>query len=555
MIREGKVVIVDEFTGRLMPGRRFSDGLHQALEAKENVRIERENQTLGSITFQNYFRMYAKLAGMTGTAATEAVEFEKIYKLETAVIPTNEECIRYDNADAIYKSEKGKFRAVAKKVAEHHKKGLPVLVGTISIEKSEHLSNMLRRENLNHTVLNAKYHEKEAEIITRAGQPGAITIATNMAGRGTDIVLGEGVAAKGGLQVIGTERHESRRVDNQLRGRCARQGDPGASHFFISLEDDLMRIFGSDRLKGMMDRLGMEEEEEIRHPLVSRAIEQAQKRVEGRNFDIRKHLLEYDNVMNRQREIIYEERKLVLESKDLGEHMLDMTREVVEGLEAEHMTSGSAEEDKGEKTFLDAVAKKFGISLKKLEGKSEEPRQVLGYVMEELEHAYKEKRERLTPETMLYLERSILLQVIDAKWKDHLKSLDDLREGIGLRAYGQRDPLIEYKKEAFDLFDAMSHSIKEESTEFVFRIDVVKAERMRSVFEGEQNMIHEETSAFQGGGGVQAEEAASSEGPLPPPRRRPAGQAAPIKRETPKVGRNDPCPCGSGKKYKKCCGA
>ncbi len=560
MIRDGKVVIVDEFTGRLMPGRRFSDGLHQALEAKEGVKIERENQTLGTITFQNYFRMYKKLAGMTGTALTEAVEFEKIYKLDTVVMPTNRSVKRIDSADSIYKTENGKFRAVVQEIAKMHKEGRPVLVGPISIEKSEHLSTLLKRENLNHTVLNAKYHEKEAEIISRAGQEAGITIATNMAGRGTDIVLGVGVAAKGGLHVIGTERHESRRIDNQLRGRTARQGDPGSSQFFISLEDDLMRIFGSDRLKTMMDRMGMSEDEEIRHGLVSRAIEQAQKRVEGRNFDIRKHLLEYDDVMNRQREIIYDERRLILESQDLDEHVLDMTAEVVAELEKqsflENAPGEEMEEDAKEAAFFTSLYRKFGVSLDDLKGETGDSETRIELVVEKLQKAYQEKKTHLTAETLLYLEKSILLQVIDSKWKDHLRSLDDLREGIGLRAYGQRDPLIEYKKEAFDLFGAMAGSIKQDGVEFIFRVDVVKAEKMRSVFEGSQNLIHEEKGVFEGLAPEEAERISSEEttfsrsGPQAPEKK-----LEPIHRDAPKVGRNDPCPCGSGKKYKKCHGA
>jgi len=547
MIQDGKVVIVDEFTGRLMPGRRFSDGLHQALEAKEGVKIERENQTLGSVTFQNYFRMYSKLAGMTGTAVTEAVEFEKIYKLDTVVIPPNQERQRTDQADAIYKTEQGKFNAVVGEIAEKHKEGRPVLVGTISIEKSEYLSTLLKRENLNHTVLNAKYHEKEAEIISRAGQSGAITIATNMAGRGTDIVLGEEVPGKGGLHIVGTERHESRRIDNQLRGRCARQGDLGSSQFFLSLEDDLMRVFGSDKLKGVMDRMGMSEDEEIKHGLVSRAIEQAQKRVESRNFDIRKHLLEYDDVMNRQREIIYEERRTVLESENLDDHVLEMTEEVVRGMESQFAGGESQEPEEAGKEFLKALSQKFGISFEELQEKGGDSEERVALVMEKLKGVYEEKKNHLTPPVLTFLEKSILLQVIDSKWKDHLRSLDDLREGIGLRAYGQRDPLIEYKKEAFDLFEAMTDSIKQEGTEFIFRVDVVKAEKVKSVFEGQQKLIHKEDRAFSGQI-AQGEEAG-------PSKRREEEPEAPFHREEPKVGRNDPCPCGSGKKYKKCHGA
>jgi preprotein translocase subunit SecA len=558
MIRDGKVVIVDEFTGRLMPGRRFSDGLHQALEAKEGVKIERENQTLGTVTFQNYFRMYKKLAGMTGTALTEAVEFEKIYKLDTIVMPTNKTIRRIDSSDSIYKTERGKFRAVVKEIAKMHKEGRPVLVGTISIEKSERLSDMLKRENLSHTVLNAKYHEKEAEIVARAGQPGVITIATNMAGRGTDIVLGLGVAEKGGLHVVGTERHEARRIDNQLRGRCARQGDPGTSQFFISLEDDLMRIFGSDRLKGMMDRLGMSEDEEIQHGLVSRAIEQAQKRVEGRNFDIRKHLLEYDDVMNRQREIIYDERKLVLETENLDEHVLDMTAEVVGATQQQFFSGNDSESDEDpEDAYFNAVYRKFGHAMGDLKGQASDSEYRVELVMERLKQIYEEKKKHLGPEAFLYLERSILLQIIDTKWKDHLRSLDDLREGIGLRAYGQRDPLVEYKKEAFDLFEAMSDSIKQEGTELIFRVDVVRAEKMKSVFEGEQKFIHEEQNVFESRLAPEEMERMGSETSVLPGMRREAREAEPqtVRRDAPKVGRNDPCPCGSGKKYKKCHGA
>jgi preprotein translocase subunit SecA len=556
IVKEGKVIIVDEFTGRLMPGRRFSDGLHQALEAKESVPIERENQTLGTITFQNYFRMYKKLAGMTGTAATEAVEFEKIYKLDTIVIPTNKTNQRADAPDAVYKNEHGKFKAVVKEIAKMHKEGRPVLVGTVSIDKSERISDLLKRENLPHTVLNAKYHEKEAEIVARAGQPAAITIATNMAGRGTDIVLGEAVAEKGGLHVIGTERHEARRIDNQLRGRCARQGDPGTSQFFISLEDDLMRLFGSDKLKNIMDTFGMSDEEEIRHGLVSRAIEQAQKRVEARNFDIRKHLLEYDDVMNRQREIIYDERKLVLESESIDQHVLDMTEEVAQTIEAQFLgENASKEEDDPEGKFLNSLQEKFGYSMEPLKEEvfDKETRSIA--VMEHLKKIYEEKKSRLTNELFQYLQRSILLQVIDTKWKDHLRSLDDLREGIGLRAYGQRDPLVEYKREAFDLFEAMSDSVKQEAVELIFRVDVVKADKMQSVFGGDQQLIHEEKTAFEGPGAQDTESPGGASEIFSGAPAVPTQKLQPVHRATPKVGRNEPCPCGSGKKYKKCCGA
>jgi len=560
MVKDGKVEIVDEFTGRLMPGRRFSDGLHQALEAKEGVNIERENQTLGSVTFQNYFRMFDKLGGMTGTALTEAVEFEKIYKLEVLAIPPNKVCQREDIPDGIYKNAHGKYSAVVRTVKEMHTQGRPVLVGTISIEKSEYLSNALRKENLNHTVLNAKFHEKEAEIISRAGQEGAITIATNMAGRGTDIVLGEGVADKGGLHVIGTERHESRRIDNQLRGRCGRQGDPGSTQFFISLEDDLMRVFGGEKIMTMMDSLGLEDDEEISHGLVSKAIEKAQKRVESRNFDIRKHLLEYDDVMNRQREIIYDERRLILQSDDLDEHVMDMAEELIAEAEGMYLQGEGDEGDEdNETTFFKSLSQKFGVDLIPLNESLKDTREFAKEVLTHIEQVYQKRKDTFTSETMLHLERSILLQVIDGKWKDHLRSLDDLREGIGLRAYGQRDPLMEYKKEAFQMFDAMTSSIKQEAVEFIFRVDVVKAEEMRAVFSGDQTLVHEEQEVF-GGGVTPAEEKRLSEAAHPASE--PTGQpvdtgvpAAPIKRTEEKVGRNDPCPCGSGKKYKKCHGS
>ena len=545
MIKDNKVVIVDEFTGRLMPGRRWSDGLHQAVEARENLAIERENQTLATITFQNYFRMYEKLAGMTGTAATEAVEFDKIYKLDVVVIPTNQPCVRQDFADCIYRTEKEKFNAVVEEIKTLHEASQPVLVGTVSIEKSERLSQMLNRKGLPHTVLNAKYHEKEAEIIAKAGQAAAITIATNMAGRGTDIVLGPGVAQKGGLYVMGTERHEARRVDNQLRGRCGRQGDPGTSKFYISLEDDLMRIFGSERISGIMQRLGMEEGEEIQHPLVSKAIETAQKRVEVRNFEIRKHLLEYDDVMNRQREIIYGERDRVLKGENIREHIFEMMEYYVDGLLLVYLDPDLREEEKRPQELVRELQEKFGISdpgfpidttadLAELKEK----------ILEKAKAKYEGRETMFGRERMAFLERYILLQVIDSKWKEHLHSLDDLREGIHLRAYGQRDPLVEYKREAFILFDEVVENIKSDTIEFIFKVAAVREEKMVGTFQRTpQQFLHPE-----------AEKITAAAGPAPSAR--PAAPAPqPVHRNQAKVGRNDPCPCGSGKKYKKCHGA
>lgn len=553
VVKDGEVVIVDEFTGRLMPGRRFSDGLHQALEAKENVRIERENQTLATVTFQNYFRMYKKLAGMTGTAETEAVEFEKIYKLEVVVIPTNRPMIRTNYPDCIYRTEREKFKAVSDEITALHKEGRPVLVGTISIEKSEHLSELLKRRNLPHSVLNAKYHEQEAEIIARAGQPNAVTISTNMAGRGTDIVLGEGVAQKGGLHVIGTERHEARRIDNQLRGRSGRQGDPGSSKFFLSLEDDLMRIFGSDRIGGLMQKLGMEEGQEIQHPLVTKAIAQAQRRVEARNFDIRKMLLEYDNVMNRQREVIYEERKRALENSDLKEHVFEMVEEVLESIMQEYLSEALRVEDRDEDKFFEIFKNKFGLDASDQKGKYLPYEALEEELLERIKAHYEEKEKRVTPPVMNYLTRYVLLQLIDSKWKDHLYSIDNLKEGIHLRAYGQRDPLVEYSREAFDMFEGMIESIKQEAVEFIFKAEPVSTAETARVFQAsEQEFVHPNS--------VRATQYSAPEAGMPEEESVSAtltGRApAPVtqRRAMPKVGRNEPCPCGSGKKYKKCHG-
>ncbi len=561
VIKDDEILIVDEFTGRLMPGRRFSDGLHQALEAKEGVEIRRENQTLATVTFQNYFRMYKKLGGMTGTAATESVEFDKIYKLDVVVMPPNRPCVRIDSADCIYRTEKEKFDAVVREVAEEHKKGRPVLVGTISIEKSERLSRMLQKINLPHVVLNAKYHEKEAEIVAQAGQPGVVTIATNMAGRGTDIVLGPGVADKGGLTVIGTERHEARRIDNQLRGRCGRQGDPGSSKFFIAMEDELMRLFGSDRISSMMQRLGMQEGDEIQHPLVSRAMETAQKRVEAHNFEIRKHLLEYDDVMNRQRELIYGERDLVLKGspEELKKHVLQMVENVVEALVLTYINPDIREENKDPEGLITALSEKFGAGFREVVEKNLDDMDALLEALEEKVGEQLELREReFGPERMQYLVRYILLQVIDTKWKEHLYGLDNLREGIGLRAYGQRDPLVEYKREAFDMFDQMTDSIKEEAVELLFRVQQVhEVKPANPIEELKAEYLHPEAglSESKGASSMKLPRGMGTPSPFSPRSEAPDNQApTPIKRVLDKVGRNDPCPCGSGKKYKKCCG-
>ncbi len=548
VVKDGEVIIVDEFTGRMMPGRRYSDGLHQALEAKEGVKVEEENQTLATITFQNYFRIYEKLAGMTGTAQTEAQEFHEIYKLNAVVVPTNRPMARTNFADRIYRTEREKFNAAVDEIAECHKKGQPVLVGTVSIEKSEQLSSLLRRAHVLHNVLNAKYHEMEAEIIRQAGQRSAVTIATNMAGRGTDIVLGEGVKDLGGLHVLGTERHEARRIDNQLRGRSGRQGDPGSSRFYLAMEDDLLRIFGSERIAGMMQRMGMEEGQEIEHPLISRAIENAQRRVEGRNFEIRKQLLEYDNVMNKQREVIYAERKKVLEGEDLREHFLGMIEEVVDGM----LEGYSPEKENAFKSLNDLVRKIFPLSLDGLENAVGDS--LADEIIGRAKAAYEEKEKEISAEFMRHLERSILLDVVDAKWKEHLRNTDTLREGIGLRAYGQKDPLVEYKREVFEAFQDMIQAIKEDSLGFIFHVQPVSPEKMLQTPVKKKSVplqfLHPDaTNAAR----------RSALAPVPEEQARPQvfnglQSVQPAQTHGEKVGRNDPCPCGSGKKYKKCHG-
>ncbi len=523
IVKDGQVIIVDEFTGRLMPGRRYSDGLHQALEAKEGVRIENENQTLATITFQNYFRMYRKLAGMTGTADTEAEEFKKIYNLDVVIIPTHRKMIRVDHPDVIYKTAEEKFQAVVEEIKDCHQRGQPVLVGTTSIEKSELLSRMLKREGIRHEVLNAKHHEKEAQIVAQAGQLGMVTIATNMAGRGTDIVLGPGVVERGGLHIIGTERHEARRIDNQLRGRAGRQGDPGSSRFYLSLEDDLLRIFGGDRLKSLMERFGMEDGQPIEAQMVSNAIERAQRRVEAHNFDIRKHLLEYDNVMNKQREVIYAQRRQILSGENLEEDLLEMAEELVEDLVAEH-TQDRIAEDWDLKGLQDAFQRQFGFRPDLVQADGD----LTDYLTDLVRRRLEQKKSELGPELFRHLQQMVMLQIVDNHWKEHLLSMDHLRDGIGLRGYAQKDPLREYQREGYDMFMDLIHRIKADTVGALFHLQV---------------RPHQE----------------------PPPEARPApaqlayshgGDAAPqpVNRKDKKVGRNAPCPCGSGKKYKKCCG-
>lgn len=524
VVKEGEVIIVDEFTGRLMFGRRYSDGLHQAIEAKEGVKIERESQTLASITFQNYFRMYKKLAGMTGTAKTEEEEFRKIYGLDVIVIPTHNPVVREDLPDVIYKTKRAKYKAVIADIAERHAKGQPILVGTTSIAQSEDLSAQLKRQGVPHNVLNAKYHEKEAEIVAQAGQSGAVTIATNMAGRGTDIVLGEGVPNLGGLHIIGTERHESRRIDNQLRGRSGRQGDPGSSRFYLSLEDDLMRLFGSENIASIMDKLGMEEDEPIEHPLITKSIEQAQKKVEARNFDIRKHVLEYDDVMNQQREIIYGQRRQILMGDNLKENIFHMVEKMAErGMElyANEKVYPEEWDYKGLIEFCEGFFVPAG-ELKKdaLEKLSREELQE--HIITAATGSYEAREALFGTDNMRELEKVVMLKVVDTKWMDHLDAMDMLREGIGLRAYGQKNPLIEYKIEAYDMFQQMIEHIQEDIVRYIYRVNIVTQPEDR----------------LQQAHAAHGEDAAT--------------KAPTVNKD--QIGRNDPCPCGSGKKYKKCCG-
>jgi preprotein translocase subunit SecA len=574
VVKDGEVIIVDEFTGRLMPGRRWSDGLHQAVEAKEGVKIANENQTLASVTFQNYFRMYKKLAGMTGTADTEAGEFAKIYNLDVNVVPTNRSMIRKDYADVVFRTEKEKFTAIVEEIKDCHERGQPVLVGTISIEKSERLAGYLSRNGIKHNVLNAKFHEKEAEIIAQAGRKGAVTIATNMAGRGTDILLGgnadflfkrilyqddtltetrkqeifaeikadcekdkEAVVAAGGLHILGTERHESRRIDNQLRGRAGRQGDPGSSRFYLSLEDDLMRIFASERVSQMMLKLGMEEGVPIEHGMVTRAIANAQKKVEAHNFEVRKQLLEYDDVMNKQREVIYQHRHAVLAGEHIQQDIHDMMRDLVNAFVETYCPADQYQEEWDYNGLGEALQGQFALDITEGKGSVADHFKDVGRdamieeIQSQVRRAYDHKEQELGSELMRYLEKMLLLQVIDHHWKDHLLGMDHLRDGIGLRGYGQKDPLIEYKREGFDMFSSMMERIKSDVLERMFRVQAVRGEQPPP----------------------------PAPEPIPPPRMvlnrsdEPATQT--VHSQGDKTGRNDPCPCGSGKKYKKCHGA
>ncbi|MCC5468041.1 preprotein translocase subunit SecA [Pelosinus baikalensis] len=530
VVKDGEVVIVDEFTGRLMFGRRYSDGLHQSIEAKEGVKVERESQTLASITFQNYFRMYNKLSGMTGTAKTEEAEFRKIYKLDVITIPTNKEVSRTDLPDVIYKTTGAKYRAVVNSIVERHAKGQPVLVGTTSIVQSEHLSDMLKKKDVPHNVLNAKYHEMEAQIIAQAGQPGAVTIATNMAGRGTDIVLGEGVADMGGLHIIGTERHESRRIDNQLRGRAGRQGDPGSSHFFLSLEDDLMRLFGSDNIATIMDKLGMEEDEPIEHSLITRSIEQAQKKVEGRNFDMRKHVLEYDDVMNQQREVIYGQRRQILTGEDMKENIFHMIEKLINrGMElfADEKLYPEDWNTQGLVEYCeDIFAPEGQLKAEKLGNLSRTELQE--ELLKVATDSYNAREALFGSDNMREMEKVVMLKVVDSKWMEHLDAMDMLREGISLRSYGQRDPLIEYKIEAYDMFQQLIDIIQEDIVKYIYRVNIVAPPEDRL----------QQAHATHG----EEEEAKEQKAQQPI-----------VNAE--QIGRNDLCPCGSGQKYKKCCGA
>ena len=562
VIKDNEVIIVDEFTGRLMPGRRWSDGLHQAIEAKEGVKIASENQTLATITFQNYFRMYKKLAGMTGTAETEAEEFAKIYNLDVLVVPTNKPMIRVDNPDSVYKSERGKFNAVINEIADCHKRGQPVLVGTISIEKSEVLSAMLKKKGIPHSVLNAKYHEREAEIVAQAGRSQSVTIATNMAGRGTDIVLGgnpEGIArdilgdkkdftneeyeaalnkakdlcmkdrekvlSLGGFHILGTERHESRRIDNQLRGRSGRQGDPGTSRFYLSLEDDLMRIFGSERIAGLMGKLGMDESQPIEHRMISKAIENAQKKVEAHNFDIRKHLIEYDDVMNKQRTEIYSFRRDILAGEGLKDKIMEMSENVLNEFLNAYCPEDKHPEEwdmKGLKEIL------YGYFLITTEAEAQAFDELYEKLVQDIKLVYENKEKEIGADMFRQLERYILLQVVDSQWKDHLLGMDHLKEGIGLRGYAQRDPLVEYKKEAFEVFAGMSDRVASEVVNRLFKVQIAREENL------ERKMVLKPARVQYGRG----------EG----------GEKPQTVVKDRKVGRNDPCICGSGKKFKKCCG-
>lgn len=593
IVKDGEVLIVDEFTGRIMYGRRYNNGLHQAIEAKERVKIADESKTLATITFQNYFRMYGKLSGMTGTAMTEENEFQEIYKLDVIEIPTNKPMIRKDNSDIIYKNEDAKFRAVIKDIKESHEKGQPVLVGTVSISKSEKLSNLLNKEGIPHVVLNAKYHEKEAEIVAQAGKPGAVTIATNMAGRGTDIMLGgnseylakqemrklnyskeqieqatafnetddkeildarnkfrelekkydeqikdekQKVIEAGGLKIIGTERHESRRIDNQLRGRSGRQGDPGESRFYIGLDDDLMKIFGGNTISKVYNTLGADEDMPIESKLISKSVESAQKKVEDRNFSIRKHVLQYDDVMNTQREIIYKQRRDVLDGENLKENILKMMNSSIENLVAVYT---SDVENVNKEAFIQDIKMSFDIDeLDSLKQEKINPEDIINELKEKVNNIYESKEKEFGEEDLRELERVVMLKVVDQKWMDHIDNMDELKNGIGLRAYGQKDPVVQYRIEGFDMFDEMIEDIKNEVSKILLHI-----QKKEGVTRKETSQI---TNASLEDTAINLVDGKLSE--------KEGGMNKTVVNQGPKVGRNDLCPCGSGKKYKNCCG-
>ncbi|HDR03620.1 MAG TPA: preprotein translocase subunit SecA [Candidatus Marinimicrobia bacterium] len=548
VVQDGKVQIVDEFTGRVLPGRRYSDGLHQAIEAKENVRIEGENQTLATITIQNYFRMYDKLAGMTGTALTEADEFAEIYKLEVVSIPTHKPVAREDADDQIYKTKREKYKAIIDEIERCYKKGQPALVGTVSVDVSETLSRILRRTRIPHNVLNAKQHQREAEIVIRAGQRGAITIATNMAGRGTDIKISDEVRGLGGLRIIGTERHESRRIDLQLRGRSGRQGDPGSSVFFLSLEDDLMRLFNSERISKIMDRVGIEEGEVITHPMVSKSIERAQKKVEERNFSIRKHLLEYDDVMNKQREVIYDRRSYALMGGKLQEEIHTMMEEYIETIIDKFTDDNTPDDWDWDGLRQEAISVLLvDIRPERLDAVNLE--NLKDYLLRKAKENYQRKREIIPSEIMSDLERWATLRTIDEHWKEHLYELDSVKEGIGLQAYGQKDPLIMYKKEAYSLFGKLLDRINRDTLRILFQTEI-RRERTAPQLQLRQARINSQRQAPVQVPGAMVSQAQESQA-----RAAQRGKAQPYKRDGEKVGRNDPCPCGSGKKFKHCHGA
>lgn len=542
VVKDGKVQIVDEFTGRILPGRRYSDGLHQALEAKENVRVEAETQTYATITLQNYFRMYSKLAGMTGTAKTEEGEFQEIYDLDVVVIPTNEPVIREDHEDQIYKTKREKYNAIINEVAKKNQKGQPILLGTVSVEVSEKLSRMLKRKKITHNVLNAKHHKREAEIISNAGLKGSVTIATNMAGRGTDIQLGEGVRELGGLYVIGSERHESRRIDLQLRGRSGRQGDPGESRFYLSLEDDLMRLFNSDRIVNIMDKLGVEEGEVITHGMVTKSIERAQKKVEERNFAIRKHLLEYDDVMNQQREVIYDRRNYALHHENTRDRIYQKLENWVDSLLNEYADEKDMPEAWNWDAMRGELIRILGLDYYPEEGNTVTISQVRDKILEKAKELYERKEEYIGSEQMRDIENFVSLKVIDEEWKDHLYAMDQLKEGINWRAYGQKDPLLEYKGEAFQAFRELLENIDRKTLQLCFKLQIDTSERQEQVMQPVQTQ--HENALGMGLKGQQQPQGGNQQ----------AGGPQPYEREKPKVGRNDPCPCGSGKKYKHCHG-